>query len=297
MDTRRTEKYGLKGTAVAMEVPFKSVFQFEKMEDLVRFKKVVFSTLVLAMIMAMVWTVAASAETVGYAGKQGSLLIFPAVDGFVQIQNHGTSRVYIKCVEMGTDGPGDVGNEFLVKSGHSVTYPSDIAEYTTPAPALDCFTIKYTADGTELRPYNYMTGSQYYKGGWRPAWGFAANTPLSYVHGEIPMTGLQGGYDAFPKYLHYAWPLAVDATKARASMTLFVSSQNMDQNRQPVLTKGEIYYQESAIKTDACVPTHKVFGLKTYPYLGQNVRSAGWQILRQVLRFAWAPQTNQCWGL
>ncbi len=270
MDTRSNEKYGLKGTVVAMQIPFRSVFQFEKTEDLVKFKKVVFSTLVLAIIMAMVWTVAASAETVGYPGKQGSLLIFPAVDGFVQIDNHGTSGVYIKCVEMGTDGPGEIGNEFLVKGGYSVTYPTDIGAYTTPAPALDCFTIKYTADGTELRPYNYMTGSQYYEGDLSPAWGFAAMTPLSYVRGEIPMTGLRGGYDAFPKYLHYAWPLAVNAK--RASMTLFVSSQNMDQDRQPVLTKALIYYKGFGATRDECVPIHNVFDLTI---LEQNVRTNG----------------------
>jgi hypothetical protein len=163
---------------------------------------------------------------------------------------------------MGTEGPLE-SVEFLVRGGHSVLYP-------TTLPALDCFTIKYTTNGTELRPYNNMTGSQYYEGHWNPAWGFTAKTPLSYVRGQIPMTGLQGGYDAFPEYLHYAWPLYVKAKKA--SMTLFVSSQNMHQDWQPVLTKAAIYYKGSGSRTDECVPIHKVFALK---YLGQNVRING----------------------
>lgn len=196
------------------------------------------------------------ALTVGNPAKNGSLIVFPLVDGTagtdtaIYLTNVYYYEVAVACYFRSDAGevsggvitlpPDDVVWFSVTTGGGSAQFPASIGEKGE----MKCWAVN--ASGTEQISWNYLQGyAQITKStsSWGyPSWNFAANQPRGEPVGEagrLELSGLPGGYDAMPSSLSYTIPGAVTV----AAQSLVLGKQDLRQDRESLYSKAKFRFK------------------------------------------------------
>ena len=207
------------------------------------------------------------ALTVGSPYKNGSLMIFPLVDGsdgvdtVITISNGFYETVDIACRHRTVSD--EVGGfTFHLGPYQTAWFSIQTGQGSIPAPMafaergeLKCWAVD--ASGGQQISWNYLQGFAQITNADGLSWGysswnFKANKTRNKVVGKpgiIKLSGKSGQYDAMPQYLYFSVP----GTVTEAQLTLLLGKEDLRQDRQSTYSKAKFYYERGRTSGTQCL--------------------------------------------
>lgn len=209
--------------------------------------------LYLALLGLLVSPVSGSALTVGNTSKNGSLLVFPLVDGTVgtdtviYLTNVYYYEVMVACYYRSSSD--EVSGGIIKLPADDMIWFSLTKGVSSPISIdgkgeMKCWAVD--PSGSQQISWNYLQGfAQITDGGssWGyPSWNFAANQVRGQPVGEagrIELSGLAGAYDAMPGSLSFSVPGAVTV----ATQALVLGKDDLRQDRENIYSKAKFRFK------------------------------------------------------
>lgn len=223
--------------------------------------------LCVALFVFLVVPASSFALTVGSPYKNGSLMIFPLVDGsdgvdtVITISNGFYETVDIACRHRTVSD--EVGGfTFHLGPYQTAWFSIQTGQGSIPAPMafaergeLKCWAVD--ASGGQQISWNYLQGFAQITNADGLSWGysswnFKANKTRNKVVGKpgiIKLSGKSGQYDAMPQYLYFSVP----GTVTEAQLTLLLGKEDLRQDRQSTYSKAKFYYERGRTSGTQCL--------------------------------------------
>jgi hypothetical protein len=252
----------------------------------------------------LVMTGAAYALTISSPYKMGSLMIFPLIDTtgdrdtFISISNSHYSHVSVTCWYRSTNDD-NAGFSFELETYDTAFFSAKTGDGTITATSFDdflgelkCWAVSFS--GEQQISWNYLQGNAQIvdlESSWGyNSWNFAANKPRGKPVGKAGMlrlSGLNGGYDAMPKYLFFTVPSGLED----AEVTLILGKQDFRQDRETFYSKANFSYSRGRTSGHHCVEIWSQMTIN--PALLGNFKVQGIGSKVCDLQFHLAPGTTQ----